>query len=222
MTNSIELAYKFLESIKDDDDKETIYKKASAAYKLDDECLEALIIMSKCLDDIEEKEKILKAGIEKKKELINQGNYRRLVYELAKLYEDYGKNKAAIAYFNLLNELDVNNEYHSNYHLATLFALLEDDRILSLVSIEDDEIKLLFPYMMYLYKINEYVKAIEVFKKIDSLNPYFYKVLSGESDEDSEINENLSLALKILSFNSVVINSCQGFISYIVNKREML
>lgn len=214
--NDLNMAYQILESINDNDSKNTIYKKAKLAFETSNDCLEALIIMSKCEDDIEVKERLLKDGIKNAEHLTNNSNYLRLLFELAKLYADYGKNQLAITNFEKLNILDTNNEYHSHFHLATIYALMEDNRIENLIKEDCKEVKLLLPYLVYKYKQCDYLKTKELYRKIIELNPYFKTVLKGDV-KDGQVNpdKELSLALKVLSFNSLLINTCPGLISFV-------
>lgn len=217
--SDLKKAYDILDSINDNDSKEIIYQKTSKAYETSDDCLEALMIMVKCIDDYEEKESLLKNAIVKKNSLFKQSNYLRMIFELIRLYEDCGKFKLAVEYLLTLKIIDVNNDYHVNFHLATAYAFLEDDRIIDLI--DENEIKILVPYMIYAYKKSDFKNTYHIAEMINKINPYFFKVLEDTADKDENKDIYLSDALKVLRFNSLLINSCPGFISFIVSKKDI-
>ena len=220
--NELDKAYEILAQASGDNDPDTNYKIAKNAYDTSNECLEAAIIMAMCLNEVDQKITILLNAKDQNEHLIHKSNYRRLLYEIANLCMDAGFNRLALEHFLLLEKLDVDDDYHCYYHLLNLLALLEDEKIANYIDINTNDLKSLFPYAVYLYKSARFNESIACFKKIVSLNACFYGVLSGAIVEgEDEENADLKLALKILRQNSYLVNSCPGFISYMVKHLDV-
>ena len=216
----LDKAYNILDTIHENDDRLSIYAKAKAAYDLCNDCLEAVMIMAKCEEEADIRIGLLEGALAKAINLQKQGNYHRLVFETAKAHYDLGQNRKALNYFLLLQKLDVTNVYHSLYYLMPLWAILEEKEALRDYSGED--IKILFPYMLALYKNGDFNKTREIFNKIIKINHYFWDVLSGKSDEDDENDDPLlRLALQVLRINSGLINSCPGFVAFVVKHADI-
>lgn len=215
-----------LNTINEKTEKAEIMKIASKAFSNCPLCLEAAAIMSKLMDDENERENFLIEAIDNAlKEIQNKNiddgdvlsSLLRGYFELGCFYFEYGKYLKAAHYYELLRTLDRNDMFKVSYRLISLYAYFEDKKIEALYKelISDDAyngLKIDVPYLVYKYKQSEYEKVKELIKKIDKENKQFIKILNNEVNQEDEECKN---ALTVLRNNSFLINSCPYLIDYL-------
>lgn len=211
--SKLEEAYKIIDSIPRDATRKEAYEYAKKAFEVSNECYEAIVIMSRCLDTFSEREKVLIDNID------NCDNKFEISYELGSIYYEYGMFRKALNIFGSLYQ--EKKEIRFVYRLLNIYSLFEDDKIESLYNEcikdkkDDEYVRLTFPYLVYKYKNAQLDEVNKLLKEINSINPYITKILQNKIDKDN--NEKVSEAYRVIRNNSLLINSCVDLVNYLVS-----
>lgn len=171
------------------------------ALKLDSENEDAIIIASYLKGSFMAKEAYLLAHLPKP----------RVTFELGLTYFKAGMYKRARLCFEGIRDQGLDTDFY----LLSIYALMEDEAIEPLfrdVLAGGDEKTIIMaslPYVLYLYKIGVYEAARELMGKVFAIEPSLKEVFEGK--------EGSALAHDVLRNNATVINSCPGFIDWILD-----
>lgn len=171
------------------------------ALRLDSENEDAIIIASYLKESFMAREAYLLAHLPKP----------RVTFELGLAYFKAGMYKRA----RLCFEGIVDQGLNTDFYLLSIYSLMEDEAIEPLfrkVLAAGDEQTIVMaslPYVLYLYKIGEYASAKELMAKVFKIEPTLIAALKG--------NNGNKLAHDVLRNNATVINSCPGFIDWILD-----
>ncbi len=179
------------------------------AYRLSDDCLDALTLLSRLSEDEYRKEAILDNGLNRDIDIsrddIMARQYIRLLYEACTNYIDMGHLPLALKIADTIYKTK-GNIYKIKDILYALNAYFDKDRDDSEVSIE---VRVLVD-MLYAYERSDYEKADEYKAYLHKLMPGVIEVAKG-SEEANEENDKAALLFRKHAY---YINRITGVIYY--------
>lgn len=194
-------ALELIDSIDPSFDEVKIREILKKAYAISDDCLDALTLYTRFIDDDQKREAILVDALKAKKDKIDLAKddimtrqYMRMAYELCKLYIEIGKLPLALKLANDIYKLkgDIYDIKDVLYGLDAYFDRDKDSKAVT------HEVKTLVD-LIYAYERSDIDSAYKLRDELDELLPALKDVARG-SEEKAEENDRVARLFRSLAY----------------------
>ncbi len=239
---NMEEACKLLDKAINSKDNKKALEYAKEAYKTEERCLDAAILISELTDSLKEKNDIIENAINREKEHLTKDGYfekenigifyglmetrpyiRALTYKARLLIAN---NKITLAIKQCEEILRLNNSDNMGvrYLLSAIYAYIEDEKQLLklLKKYPENSFANIFPQFYIYYKLEDDKKTKKYLDLLVEQNPYFIEMIKGQDKIIFE-NDNItsyqrkepSEIIAYFEANYFLLNEFEGIIQYV-------
>lgn len=248
MSSKIEVAHNLLEKAKSASSERIAIKLAREAHKVCPDYFESAKYLAKLETNYKKKMKILNDGLDREKSRLEKENYFDeesigkfyLIYEtrpyilgLADKVEyliDKNKIEEAKSVCEEIIRLNEMDNTGTRYILMAIHAyLLDKESMLKLWNkYPENTFSMLFGFVAYYYKQENYEKVDEYLEKINKVNPYLKNYFEGEDDDENILSLGMYAPGKIseimvyFSENLFLLKDLVGIQNYVLYGEKVL
>ena len=216
-----------LSHIDKDSSPQTVRALAAQALRIDEDCAEALIILSRTASQPEQ-ERLLTEERKKREERIKAGKENdpaalgKVLQELSAVYQQRGAYRRAEEALQKLLLLDPADKKKVHQRLLSLYAQREDEEALAgLVSAYPaEDARALLPTAVLAYKKGRYTTLQKILSSLKKSDPQLISLLLGREEIGDDLQRQE--ARDILRGNKALLDSAPGFIPYVKQQEDLL